>query len=134
MRVITKTVSIPVDQEQREFRLTKLDAFSGAGLLRLIRKYLPSPAAETDAALADRVFSALTEEELRSLMVSCLNHTEVLLEAGYQRVMEGEDWGWPDLSHDAGACLRLTLQCVLWTLRDFFPAAGSAANRARPDS
>ena len=35
MHEITKTIIIPVDGSPKDFRLTKLDAFSGAFLLRL---------------------------------------------------------------------------------------------------
>jgi hypothetical protein len=35
MREITKTLTIPVDGKKMDFRLTKLDAFSGASLLRI---------------------------------------------------------------------------------------------------
>ena len=36
MREITKTISAPVDGKSLDFRLTKLDAFSGAALLRML--------------------------------------------------------------------------------------------------
>ncbi len=36
MREITKTLTIPVDGKKTDFRLTKLDAFSGAALLRML--------------------------------------------------------------------------------------------------
>ena len=36
MREITKTLTIPVDGKKTDFRLTKLDAFSGASLLRIL--------------------------------------------------------------------------------------------------
>ncbi|MBP5169937.1 MAG: hypothetical protein ILP14_12175 [Oscillospiraceae bacterium] len=36
MREIVKTLSVPVDGKPRDFRLTKLDAFSGARLLRML--------------------------------------------------------------------------------------------------
>ena len=38
MREITKTISVPVDGNSRDFRLTKLDAFSGVMLLRMLAK------------------------------------------------------------------------------------------------
>ena len=126
MRTITKTLTLPVGETSYDFRLTKLDALSGASLLRLIKKHLPAGGAETGAsALVDRIFLALSDEELHSLMVSCLNHAEVLLDAGYQPVMTGPEWGWPEISHDPGTCLRLTLQEVLWSLQGFFGAGGS---------
>ena len=42
MREIYKRITIPIDGASREFRLCKLDAFSGAHLLQLVRKYLPA--------------------------------------------------------------------------------------------
>ena len=36
MREITKTISSHVDGKPADFRLTKLDAFSGAALLRML--------------------------------------------------------------------------------------------------
>ena len=38
MREITKNLTIPVDGKKLDFRLTKLDAFSGASLLRMLSK------------------------------------------------------------------------------------------------
>ena len=38
MREITKIISVPLDGISRDFRLTKLDAFSGAYLLRMLTK------------------------------------------------------------------------------------------------
>ena len=38
MRKIVKTFSVRVDGEPQDFRLTKLDAFSGVSLLRLLMR------------------------------------------------------------------------------------------------
>ena len=38
MREISKIISVPADGSSRELRLTKLDAFSGACLMRLLAK------------------------------------------------------------------------------------------------
>ena len=43
MREITKTLTIPVGGKSLDFRLTKLDAFSGASLLRMLSKLPASP-------------------------------------------------------------------------------------------
>ena len=45
MREITKTITIPVDGSPKDFRLTKLDAFSGVFLLRLLAR-LPAEGME----------------------------------------------------------------------------------------
>ena len=47
MREITKTISVPVDGKLMDFRLTKLDAFSGVILLRQLLGELSDSARET---------------------------------------------------------------------------------------
>ena len=81
MREITKTVSVPVDGKLKDFRLTKLDAFSGVSLLRLMAR-LPEKGASVEA-----LFCGLSDSEIRSLMTVCLQHCEVLLPAGWMPVM-----------------------------------------------
>ena len=116
MRSITKDIEITIDGNRTGFRLTKLDAFSGVSLLRLLIRLNGS---EQKTSALDLI-NSLSEEELRSLMTSCLNHTEVLLPAGYQPVMQGASWSWPDLEHDPAACLRLTIEGITWSLSGFF--------------
>ena len=138
MREIYKKIVLNVDGTERTFRLKKLDAFSGAQLLQLMRKYLPGAEREAEkengkvrvADLVEPVFMALSPGELKELMMTALGHTEVQLEAGYQKIMEMGEWGWPELEHDAGSCLRITLESVLWSLEGFFGGAGS---RSRPE-
>ena len=127
MREITKTVSIPIDGKPMDFRLTKLDAFSGATMLRMLSTM---PEGENVANL----FSWLSDQDLRSLMVTCLQHTEVLLPAGWMPVMTRGEWSWPELEHDTAVCLKLTLEEVLWTLDGFFGAGASASRSGTPDS
>ena len=68
MREITKTLTIPVDGKKTDFRLTKLDAFSGASLLRML-SHLPAG----DDFLS--FFSTLPDEDMRRLMTVCLKLT-----------------------------------------------------------
>ena len=182
MREITKTIIVPVDGSPKDFRLTKLDAFSGAFLLRLLAR-LPAEGMEqveaSNRPLAGQgnstsrfgteqgdgscssglpgtkepstpfcpgtqppapafrpldLLTLLPESDLRSLMVTCLQHTEVRLPAGWNPVMTRGEWTWPELEHDTGVCLKLTIEEVLWTLKDFFPAGGSASRPGTPDS
>ena len=200
MREITKTITIPVDGSPKDFRLTKLDAFSGAFLLRLLARL---PGEETEQVEASHrslarqgnstsrfgteqgdgscssglpgtkepsptfrpgnrpsepvlppeqpafcsgtqppapafrpldLLTLLPESDLRSLMVTCLQHAEVRLPAGWNPVMTRGEWTWPELEHDTAVCLKLTIEEVLWTLKDFFPAGGSASRPGTPDS
>ena len=130
MRDIVRNIRLPIDGTVMDFRLTKLDAFSGVSLLRHLMK-LPekgSPAPLTDLLLS------LPPDDLRSLMTSCLNHAEVLLPAGYQPVMQGSSWSWPELEHDASSCLKLVIEEIAWTLSGFFLDGGSPSKAARPDT
>ena len=132
MRVITKNIQLKMDGTPTDFRLTKLNAFSGAELLQLLAKM---PAGGEDAGeTVSAVFAALSAENLRTLMTSCLNHTEVLLPAGYQPVMQGSAWSWPELEHDAMTCLKLCMEEVLWTLEGFFGGSGRTSRPAAPDT
>lgn len=139
MRDIIKSIQISIDGKPLDFRLTKLDAFSGAELLQLIsgtpqlRHSERSEESPPDFSLTT-LFSSLSPSDLRSLMTSCLNHVEVLLPAGYQPVMQGSAWSWPELEHDAATCLKLTLEEVLWTLTGFFSEGGSTSRPAESAS
>ena len=127
MREITKNLTIPVDGKKLDFRLTKLDAFSGASLLRML-SHLPAG----DDFLS--FFTALPDEDMRRLMTVCLEHCEVLLPAGLNPVMTRGEWSWIELEHDVVTCMKLTIEEVLWTLEGFFGDGASGCQPATPDS
>ena len=130
MREITKVLSASMDGKSKDFRLTKLDAFSGAALLRMLsgmRKELGD-----DSVLG--FITSLSEPDLRSLMTTCLQHCEVLLPAGWMPVMTRGEWTYPELEHDTAVCLKLTIEEVLWTLEGFFGGGASASWPGTPDS
>ena len=101
MREIEKTISIPVEGKPMNFRLTKLDAFSGASLLRMLSGMRKNPG--DDSVLG--FITSLSEPDLRSLMITCLQHCEVLLPAGWMPVMTRGEWTYPELEHDTAGCL-----------------------------
>ena len=132
MRKIYKDIEITIDGNPVSFRLTKLDAFSGVQLLRLLMRLEsenPSP------TILDLV-SSFSGEELRSVMTSVLNHVSVLLPAGPHPVMTGNEWGYPELEHDTPSCMKLLLEGIAWSLSGFFgegrSGAGSAAAPSSP--
>ena len=129
MREITKTISAPVDGKSLDFRLTKLDAFSGAALLRLLSGMPQSKGGESVMSF----ITSLSEADLRSLMTTCLQHCEVLLPAGWMPVMTRGEWTYPELEHDTAVCLKLTIEEVLWTLEGFFGGGGSTSLPEIPD-
>ena len=116
LREISRTISVSVDGKPREFRLTKLDAFSGASLLRLMAR-LPEGGASVEA-----LFSCLSDADLRSLMTVCLEHAEVLLPAGWIAVMTRGEWSYAELEE------------ALWTLEGFFGGGASVSRTEAPDT
>ena len=116
MRTITKDIQIERDGSQIGFRLTKLNAFAGVKLLRLLMRIEEQNANPTMLDL----IASLSDDELKSVMTSALNHVSVLLPAGPQPVMTGPEWGYPELEHDTPACLKLLMEELSWSLADFF--------------
>ncbi len=131
MRNIIKNIQLSIEGTEMDFRLTKLDAFSGAELLRLLAKM---PEASDSRELLAEMFVSMAPEDLRSVMISCLNHVEVLLPAGYQPIMQGSSWSWAELEHDTATCLKLTLEEAIWTLQGFFSEVGSSSRPAEVTS
>ena len=122
MRIITKDIQLPIDGSPLSFRLTKPDAFSGVEILRLLMR-LQDQRPDGNPSVLDLITS-LSSDELRSVMTSCLNHTEVLLPAGPQPVMTGSEWGYPELKHDTVSCTKLVLEEITWALEGFFGDGG----------
>ncbi len=120
MRQITKDIQIIIDGNRIDFRLSKLDAFSGVILLRLLMRLEGKFEHPTMLDL----IASLSEEELRSVMTSVLNHVSVLLPAGPQPVMTGIEWGYPELEHDTPSCMKLLMECIAWSLSGFFGEGG----------
>ena len=115
MRSLTKPLTLSIDGAETRFRLSLMDAFSGACLLKLITaKCLPHFASldfsdpETLGPEVIRILpsflSSLSETELRDLMQKCLNHVEQELPAGFQPVMVRSSFGIRELEHDTVAC------------------------------
>ena len=126
MRQITRDIEITVDGSATGFRLSKLDAFSGVMLLRLLMRLENQNTAPTMLDL----IASLSEDELRSVMTSVFNHISVLLPAGPHPVMTGSEWGYPELEHDTPTCMKLLLEGIAWSLSGF-SAAGSRGRRPR---
>ena len=130
MRTVTKDIEIRIDGNLLGFRLSKLDAFSGVALLRLLMRLEGKTGHPTMLDL----IASLSEEELRSVMTAVLNHVSVLLPAGPQPVMTGSEWGYPELEHDTRSCMRLLMEGIAWSLSGFFGDGGSGAETAPADT
>ena len=130
MREIQKILSVSMEGKTADFRLTKLDAFSGVSLLRMLSG-MPQ-ASSGDSVLG--FLTSLSEPDLRSLMTACLQHCEMLLPAGWMPVMTRGEWTVQELEHDTAACLKLTVEEVLWTLEGFFGGGAPASRSGTPGS
>ena len=130
MRQITKDIQITIDGNPVGFRLTKLDAFSGVLLLRLLIRMEEQ---NDHPSLLDLIAS-LSEEELRSVMTSVFNHIAVLLPAGPHPVMTGPEWGYPELEHDTPSCMKLLLEGIAWSLSGFFGGGQSGPENTPADT
>ena len=128
MRQITKDIQLTIDGNPISFRLTKLDAFTGVTLLRLLMRL----EGKNDHPTLLDLISSLSEEELRSVMTSVLNHTAVLLPAGPHPVMPGPEWGYPELEHDTPSCMKLLLEGISWSLSGFFGEGQSGSEAGQP--
>lgn len=142
MRQITKEIEITIDGSPVGFRLLKLDAFSGVQLLRLLMRLEDmspldarggGPEGRRGFTMLDLI-SSLSEEELRSVMMSVLNHVSVLLPAGPHPVMTGSEWAYPELEHDTPACMKLLLEGIVWSLSGFFGGGQSGPEAGQPDT
>ena len=122
MREITKMITLPISDEMMTFRLTKLDAFSGGRLLKLLSA--AQGKAEGNLTLYDFLFS-LEDAEFESVMRVCLAHAEEQLPAGFMPVYRDQCWGLPELEYETRLCLKLTLEVVAFSLESFFPGSGS---------
>ena len=127
MRQITKDIQFTIDGNPVSFRLTKLDAFSGVMLLRLLMRLQD----QNDHPTLLDLIASLSEDELRSVMTSVFNHISVLLPAGPHPVMTGSEWGYPELEHDTPSCMKLLLEGIAWSLSGFF-GEGQSGPEAAP--
>ena len=130
MRQISKDIEIIIDGSPVGFRLSKLDAFSGVTLLRLLMRLENQNTAPTMLDL----IASLSEDELRTVMTAVLNHAEVLLPAGPNPVMTGPEWGYPELEHDTPSCMKLLLEGIAWSLSGFFGGGRSKQEAAPADT
>ena len=130
MRQITKDIQIIIDGSPVGFRITKLDAFSGITLLRLLMRLEE----KNDHPTILDLISSLAEDELRSVMTAVFNHAEVLLPAGPHPVMTGNEWGYPELEHDTPSCMKLLLEGIAWSLSGFFGGGRSKPEAAPADT
>ena len=132
------------------YRIRKMDAFASASLLKFMTsKGIPLLAAAQGvfdpsmlenkegadgpsegeltalaAQMIPPVLDAVSDEELKSLMIRCLNYCDKKLPAGYQPVMDGETFGIAEAEGDVFLCLVLCFHAIAYNMKGFFDGSG----------
>ena len=131
MRETKKIIPLKVNEETMHFRLTKLDAFSGGKLLKMLNGVQSDK--EEAFGLSDFLFS-LGDYDFESVMRVCLAHAEAQLPAGFMTVWKDGCWGVPEMETETMACLKLTLEVMAFSMEGFFTGGGSGSGSGRADS
>lgn len=145
MRETSKNVEFEIDGEMRHFYITKMNAFDGAYLMKIVtEKAMPliqeaimgmgknSDAEDSEsldlkliADMLPRALSSLSHEEMKKLMILCLSTVQLSLPAGYQYVVDGRgNFGVEELQYNTAACLRLVYEVIVLNCSDFFAESG----------
>lgn len=143
MRVTTKEVEHEVDGKMCKFQIKKMDALHGSYLLKFCsEKLLPlldnikavvEPVKEGDDPekvaeertkvvldIIPKALASLSEEELISFEIRCLNTVSMLYPAGWQPVMSGNNFGVEELEDDLMTVLLLCYEVVEFNMGSFF--------------
>lgn len=149
MRELYKAVEIPVNGEDKKFRIKKMNAFDGSILLKIVaEKFLPvlQEIANTPdengeeleeiavLKLIPVLLGKISEDEMRRLMHMCLKTCEMEFPAGWQQVVDSKgNFGVEDLEYDAEACVLLSYQVITFNCSGFFGGSGSSSPQEKPD-
>ena len=148
MRENKKEVTLELDGKEMTFVITKMDAFSGASLMKFVtEKMLPAIGEVQEAFIAkdgetelteeqqqdivkervknvmpliSKFLESITDEELIKLEKSCLKTVKCKLPAGYQPVLMGDSFGIPELEYDVANVLLLCYYVIEFNTQGFF--------------
>ena len=143
MREITKTIKHEVDGKEMSFQIRKMDALHGTYLVKFATEKLlplfaqlqgvftPVDDKQDEKAVIEnrtkqvleiipKALEKLTEDEVINLQRKCLRMVDVLLPAGWQPVMIGDNFGVQELEHDIMLALTLTYDVIEFNLGSFF--------------
>ena len=159
MRITTKEVKHEVDGQERTFQIRKMDALHGSYLLKFVtEKFLPMlndfsslmsedlpkdkkdldkvAAARTEQVIQmiPKVLASMTEEELIGFETRCLQTVDILMSAGWQPVMIGDNFGVEELESDIKTVLILCYEVVEFNMGSFFGGNGLASLLNRPST
>lgn len=146
MRDITKEVVLTLEgDKEMTFVITKMDAFSGASLMKFVtEKLLPAIGEVQDALvikegenldneselvkervqsvmpMISKFLESISDEELVRLEKSCLKTVKCKMPAGYQPVLIGDSFGIPELEYDPINVLLLCYYVIEYNAQGFF--------------
>ena len=154
-RELFKEIEIEHDGATELYRVRKMDAFSGSALLKLIlSKFLPvvqqaeeffkanapegggefteeqreemnRKATAMIIRLAPPLLDNLSEDELKSLMVRCLQFCDKKLKSGWVQVVDkSKNFQVDDVEYDLPLCLNLCVQSAMFSCSGFFGGNG----------
>ena len=101
---MAKDTFMPLDDNVTEEELARINSERTGQILTLLPQALAS----------------LSESDLMSFEMKCLQTVEAWYPAGYQPVMNGRTFGDPYIEYDVGAMLRLVYEVLLFNLGSFF--------------
>lgn len=155
MREMSTEITIGEDT----YRIRKMDAFSGAGLLKLLmEKFMPlmqrlqdtadktddKPVSEEEAnaktmsmlsEVVTPMLESISEDELKSLMVKCLRYADKKLKSGWVTVLDkSHNFAVDGVEYDIILCLQLVLQVIFFNCSGFFGGSGLNLPKLSPNT
>jgi len=146
MREITKKVVHTIDDEEMTFQVHKMNALDGSYLLKFVaEKLIPLidgfqaifvdtegenveevAQKRTDAILEviPKALSSISKEELYDFQKECLHRCDMLKDAGWQKVMIGDNFGVQEVEYDPILALMLCFDVVQFNFSSFFGGKG----------
>ena len=149
MREIVKKVVHTVDEEELTFQVHKMNALDGSYLIKFVaEKLIPlfdsfqtlfsSPEGEEEVDVKEearkrseaivevlpKALASISKEELHSFQKQCLNNVDMMLPAGWQKVMSGDTFGVEEVEYDPLLALMLCYDVVEFNFSGFFGGKG----------
>lgn len=149
MREIVKKVVHTVDEEELTFQVHKMNALDGSYLIKFVaEKLIPlfdsfqtlfsAPEGEEEVDVEEearkrseaivevlpKALASISKEELHSFQKQCLNNVDMMLPAGWQKVMSGDTFGVEEVEYDPLLALMLCYDVVEFNFSGFFGGKG----------
>ena len=145
MRETVKEVTLTLDEKDFIFRITKMDALKGSGLVKFVmEKLLPAfsqlqdvlklgdgeeegnpdeiamKKTETILKMIQELLGTISETDLIELEKKCLQTVECKMPAGYIPVFNGKHFSIPELEYDVVSVLMLCYNVLEFNVAGFF--------------